>query len=31
MRLLGDRAWWMPTWLARWLPRIALEPTDVKA
>src|SRR5829696_3179373 len=31
MRLLGDRAWWMPTWLARCLPRIALEPTDVKA
>jgi len=27
MGLLGDRAWWMPRWLARRLPRVALEPT----
>src|SRR5829696_2480153 len=31
MGLLGDRAWWMPGWLARRLPRIALEPTEAKA
>src|SRR5215207_845692 len=31
MGLLGDRAWWIPPWLARRLPRIALEPTDAKA
>jgi putative drug exporter of the RND superfamily len=26
MGLLGDRAWWMPRWLARRLPRVAIEP-----
>ena len=31
MGLLGDRAWWMPRWLARRLPRIALEPADARA
>jgi RND superfamily putative drug exporter len=31
MELLGDRAWWMPSWLARRLPRIALEPAEAKA
>jgi putative drug exporter of the RND superfamily len=25
MSLLGDRAWWLPAWIARWLPRVALE------
>jgi RND superfamily putative drug exporter len=25
MQLAGERAWWMPTWLARRLPRVALE------
>jgi putative drug exporter of the RND superfamily len=30
MGLLGDRAWWMPRWLARHLPRIALEPAAAK-
>ena len=25
MQLMGERAWWMPTWLARRLPRVALE------
>jgi RND superfamily putative drug exporter len=32
MTLLGDRAWWLPAWLDRVLPRIALdgdaEPVD---
>jgi RND superfamily putative drug exporter len=27
MSLLGDRAWWMPAWLRRRLPRLAIEPT----
>jgi putative drug exporter of the RND superfamily len=27
MGLLGDRAWWLPDWLAQRLPRVALEPT----
>jgi putative drug exporter of the RND superfamily len=31
MGLLGDRAWWMPRWLARRLPRIALESAEAKA
>jgi RND superfamily putative drug exporter len=26
MQLLGARAWWMPAWLARRLPRPAIEP-----
>jgi RND superfamily putative drug exporter len=25
MTLLGDRAWWLPGWLDRLLPRIDLE------
>jgi RND superfamily putative drug exporter len=25
MKLMGDWNWWMPSWLDRWLPRIALE------
>ena len=25
MTLLGSRAWWMPAWLDRWLPRISIE------
>ena len=25
MTLLGRAAWWMPAWLARWLPRIDIE------
>jgi RND superfamily putative drug exporter len=31
MSLLGERAWWMPGWLARRLPRVALEPRGAKA
>jgi len=27
MGLLGDRAWWMPGWLGRRLPRLTIEPT----
>ena len=26
MRLLGDRAWWLPRWLDRALPEVRLEP-----
>jgi RND superfamily putative drug exporter len=26
MRLFGERAWWLPAWLDRLLPRLALEP-----
>jgi RND superfamily putative drug exporter len=26
MQLFGERAWWIPTWLARILPRISVEP-----
>jgi putative drug exporter of the RND superfamily len=26
MALLGERAWWMPHWLRRRLPRLAIEP-----
>jgi len=25
LRLMGNRAWWLPRWLDRMLPRIALE------
>jgi RND superfamily putative drug exporter len=25
MRLLGARAWWLPAWLDRALPRLAIE------
>ena len=28
MQLFGARAWWMPKWLHRHLPRIAVEPTS---
>jgi putative drug exporter of the RND superfamily len=28
MQLLGRRAWWLPAWLHRGLPRLALEPPD---
>jgi RND superfamily putative drug exporter len=27
MQLLGERAWWLPSWLARRLPRVAIERT----
>jgi RND superfamily putative drug exporter len=27
MELLGRRAWWMPAWLNRRLPRLAVEPS----
>jgi RND superfamily putative drug exporter len=26
MGLLGEKAWWMPRWLARRMPRVAIEP-----
>jgi RND superfamily putative drug exporter len=25
MQLFGARAWWLPAWLDRWLPRMAVE------
>ena len=25
MQLLGRANWWIPTWLDRWLPRLAVE------
>ncbi|HJR25919.1 MAG TPA: MMPL family transporter [Acidimicrobiales bacterium] len=25
MQLLGDRNWWLPSWLARWLPTVTIE------
>ncbi|MEN3613155.1 MMPL family transporter [Plantactinospora sp. ZYX-F-223] len=25
MQLFGARAWWLPSWLGHWLPRVALE------
>jgi RND superfamily putative drug exporter len=28
MRLVGRWNWWMPTWLDRWLPRIALDTSE---
>jgi RND superfamily putative drug exporter len=34
LRLLGPRAWWMPAWLDRLLPEVALShalPAGVKA
>jgi putative drug exporter of the RND superfamily len=32
MSLLGDRAWWLPRWLDRILPRIDIEgPMDEAA
>jgi RND superfamily putative drug exporter len=30
MGLLGERAWWMPRWLARRIPRLALEPAEAR-
>ena len=29
MALLGEHAWWMPGWLRRRMPRLALEPREV--
>jgi RND superfamily putative drug exporter len=26
MEVLGRRAWWLPHWMARRLPRLAIEP-----
>jgi RND superfamily putative drug exporter len=26
LRMLGERAWWMPRWLDRALPRLTVEP-----
>ncbi len=26
LQLFGKWAWWLPTWLGRWLPKVALEP-----
>jgi len=23
--LLGKRAWWLPKWMDRWLPKISIE------
>src|ERR1700761_3463203 len=31
MQLLGKRAWWMPEWLGRILPNLAVEPSDTPA
>jgi putative drug exporter of the RND superfamily len=31
MELLGDRNWWLPRWLARILPRIAVEGHELDA
>ncbi|WP_238220779.1 MMPL family transporter [Tsukamurella pulmonis] len=31
MALLGDRAWWMPAWLERILPRIDVEGENLRA
>jgi putative drug exporter of the RND superfamily len=28
MELLGRRAWWLPAWLDRRLPRLAVEPPE---
>jgi RND superfamily putative drug exporter len=28
MELLGRRAWWLPDWLDRRLPRVAVEPPE---
>jgi RND superfamily putative drug exporter len=28
MELLGRRAWWLPSWLDRRLPRLAVEPPE---
>ncbi len=26
MHMLGGANWWLPSWLARWLPRLSIEP-----
>jgi RND superfamily putative drug exporter len=31
MEVLGARAWWMPHWMARRLPRLAIEPDALPA
>ena len=31
MQLFGRRAWYLPAWLARMLPRLSVEPSEVKA
>jgi RND superfamily putative drug exporter len=31
MEVLGARAWWMPHWMSRRLPRLAIEPDTVPA
>jgi putative drug exporter of the RND superfamily len=31
MQLFGARAWWLPAWLSRSLPRISVEPQPIKA
>jgi RND superfamily putative drug exporter len=28
MQLFGPRAWWLPGWLSKRLPRIAVEPSE---
>jgi RND superfamily putative drug exporter len=28
MQLLGERAWWFPSWLDRLLPRLHVEPAE---
>ena len=28
MKLLGDANWWIPRWLDRRLPRLAVQPQD---
>ena len=28
MQLFGDRAWWLPAWLDRILPRLHVEPDE---
>jgi RND superfamily putative drug exporter len=30
MQLLGDRNWWIPNWMERFLPRLDLEPAGVR-
>jgi RND superfamily putative drug exporter len=30
MRLLGARAWWLPRWMDRSLPRVAVEPAEIR-
>ncbi|WP_156726242.1 MMPL family transporter [Streptomyces apocyni] len=30
MHMLGGANWWLPKWLDRWLPRISIEPPDLR-